>query len=248
MAEKWQALEEEMKLLKNEIKQVLIDIKERIDNPSAPPTLQSNVKKVSLSSWGKAADEELKVEPTTPKLETVDDKSEVMGTKMIEDEHTNGNGNVHGKANQDLMGTTIKMGNVPGPNGNGFHNSSPFGSQPVTQSSSLTGKPSTDLVTVAMLSRWLANGVKKVGRQRMEVLVDIYSQLGGFPPTLRDAMMKLLNTDDGDGQSMNEGVSLLIEVDNLMQRSLTDKNEAAILSLFLNGNGKNGNGREVSHR
>jgi len=33
MADKFQALEEEMKLLKNEIKQVLIDIKERIDNP-----------------------------------------------------------------------------------------------------------------------------------------------------------------------------------------------------------------------
>lgn len=278
MADKWQALEEEMKLLKNEIKQVLIDIKERIDNPSAQASLQPNVKKVSLSPAAKA-EEEPKVEPTMPKMEPTNEKDDTGGPKIMEDKmisgngngngnghgnghsNGNGNGNGNGKAAQDAMPGTFKMGNislqedfnkmprnpqmVPGNKDYGFGFN---GSQPVNEAPPATRGPSVDLMTVAMLSRWLANGVKKVGRQRMEVLVDIYSQLGGFPAPLRDTMMKLLNTDEGDGQSMHEGVSLLIELDNLVQRSLTDKNEAAVLSLFLNGNGKNGNGKEAFHR
>lgn len=238
MADKWQAIEEEMKLLKNEIKQVLIDIKEKLDTAGA---MHPSAIKVVAAAPEKAPAEApcaaVKLEPA----------SAAPGS--------NGNGNGHGRAAEDIIEATGELAGVPAPHGNGKaheipaaapERSGPAGSRaarPASDAGIQSAKPAADLLTVSMLSQWLANGVKKVGRQRMEALLDIYGQLGGLSEPLKDSLMKLLNTDEGDGQAMREGVSLLVEVDNLMHRALTDRSEAAILSLFLNGNGK-----EASHR
>lgn len=234
MADKWQAIEEEMKLLKNEIKQVLIDIKEKLDTAGA---MHPGAIKVVAATPEKAPAEApcaaVKLEPASAAPTPV----------------SSGNGNGHGKAAEDILEAAGELAGMEPHNGNGngkareVSAASPKAARPASDAASLAGKPAADLLTVAMLSQWLANGVKKVGRQRMEALLDIYGQLGGLSAPLKDSLMKLLNTDDGDGQAMREGISLLVEVDNLMHRSLTDRSEAAILSLFLNGNGK-----EAYHR
>ncbi|MBI4287306.1 MAG: hypothetical protein HY671_02620 [Chloroflexi bacterium] len=246
MADKFQAIEEEMKLLKNEIKQVLIDIKERLENPVAGRAIPVHVVKTVSMSPEKATVEESSPQP---KAEAVGDAPapgangngrqahDVLATAGVPPASVvaggNGNGNGNGKAAHEAtaaQGSGISTG--------------PVTVQPAINPSIPSAKPAADLLTVSMLSQWLATGVKKVGKQRMEALLDIYGQLGGLSSPLKDALMKLLNTDEGDGQSMREGISLLVEVDNLVRRSLTDRSEAAILSLFMNSNG---NGKQVSH-
>ncbi len=122
-----------------------------------------------------------------------------------------------------------------------FQNADPTAKMSQPNPCGQTGQPCTDLLTVATLSQWLASGVKKVGQERMLAIVDVYSKLGGFPQALTDILIKLLNSDEGDGHALKEGVSLLIEVDNLVNRSIVRPNEAAILSLFCNG-------KEAVHR
>lgn len=240
MADKWQAIEEEMKLLKNEIKQVLIDIKEKLDTAGA---WQPSTIKVVAATPEKAPAE---APPAAIKVEPV---------SAIPTPASNGNGNGHGKAAEDILEAAGELAGVPPHNGNGKAHEIPTAAperngplssraaRPASDAGTMAARPAADLLTVSMLSQWLANGVKKVGRQRMEALLDIYGQLGGLSEPLKDSLMKLLSTDEGDGQAMREGVSLLVEVDNLMHRALTDRSEAAILSLFLNGNGK-----EAYHR
>lgn len=102
-----------------------------------------------------------------------------------------------------------------------------------------------DLLTVATLSRWLTSGMKQVGRERMEAVIDIYAAMGGLSPELKEILLRLLRIHDGEGAPLTKTMSVLMELDNLQTRGRIDKTEAAVLSLFLN----NGNGRkEVSHR
>lgn len=101
-----------------------------------------------------------------------------------------------------------------------------------------------DLLTVATLSRWLTNGMKQVGRERMEAVIDIYEAMGGLSPDLKEILLRLLRIHDGEGAPLSKTMAVLLELDNLQTRGRMDKTEAAILSLFLNGNGR----KEASHR
>lgn len=279
MTDNWKNLEEEVKLLKNEIKQVLVDIKDRLDSQATVPVAQLSHKEVSASPADSAGAKDIAEGAKAPPLKAPDPVSSGNGNGYSRGNGNgngngfgNGNGNGHGNAYNKGNGNGYGNGNGHGygnghGNGNGYGNgygkigreAAPFNSldgnfdadldQKLNQilgvskppGYSLTGQPCTDLLTVATLSQWLASGVRKVGRERMLAVIDVYSTLGGFPPALTDILTKLLNSDEGDGHALKEGVSLLIEVDNLVNRSIVKPNEAAILSLFCNG-------KEAVHR
>ena len=52
--------------------------------------------------------------------------------------------------------------------------------------------PALDLNTIAMLAHWASNGVQKIGRERMEVVVDMYNMTGNLSSKARDTILKLV--------------------------------------------------------
>ena len=123
------------------------------------------------------------------------------------------------------------------PDGHGQDTARPAQPAPTGQSAAAEGGENVyaDLAAVAALSRWLGSGVHKVGKQRMEAVVEIYAMLGGLSPGLKDVLCRLLSLDDGEGLALRDCIAMLIELDSLMWRTRAGRGDAAILSFFMHG-------------
>jgi hypothetical protein len=55
-----------------------------------------------------------------------------------------------------------------------------------------------ELTTVAMLTRWVSNGVGVVGRRRMETIVEMYQMMGNMSPRTKEAIVRLIRLSDCD--------------------------------------------------
>ncbi|MFP3975417.1 MAG: hypothetical protein ACLFVK_04250 [Dehalococcoidia bacterium] len=105
------------------------------------------------------------------------------------------------------------------------------GSQDTPQSEEL------DLTILIRLMRWIEKGVKRIGKQKMEVLIDLYEASAYLPATYKESLLQMMTlTSDGaqdseeeqDGEEeqeqqeeertvpMRDYVTTLIELDGLL--------------------------------
>ena len=204
MTDKIELLENEVAVLKNEIRQVLVDIRDNLLT-----NYQNPFSHVDLSSLARAED--------APKVQ------------HVTVEHLAGPG--QGAAQQTAPASPAQ------PDGHGQDTARPAQPAPTGQSAAAEGSGNVyaDLAAVAALSRWLGSGVHRVGKQRMEALVEIYAMLGGLSPSLKDVLCRLLSLDDGEGLALRDCIAMLIELDSLMWRTRAGRGDAAILSFFMHG-------------
>ncbi len=97
-----------------------------------------------------------------------------------------------------------------------------------------------DLVTVAMLTSWIEDGVYRVGRKRLKGIVEIYDSMGGLPPNLKGVLLQLIDLNGGSYISggkvpIKECLRVLAALDNLVVRGRFDRSGAAVLAMLLNG-------------
>ncbi|MFH1140285.1 MAG: hypothetical protein V1724_01135 [Chloroflexota bacterium] len=97
----------------------------------------------------------------------------------------------------------------------------------------------TDLVTLAMLISWLEDGMRRIGRKRLKVVVEVYSSMGGLSCQLKDVLLQFMGLDGGSYGApgkvpLRECLRVMADLDNLMMRSRLDRSGAALLSLLLN--------------
>ncbi len=228
MTDKIELLENEVAVLKNEIRQVLLDIRDNLLT-----NYQNPFSHVDLSSLARAED--------APKVQF----------QHVSVEHLAGPG--QGAAQQAAPASPAQVegqGQVAveqaapaspaQPDGHGQDTARPAQPAPTGQSAAAEGGENVyaDLAAVAALSRWLGSGVHKVGKQRMEAVVEIYAMLGGLSPSLKDVLCRLLSLDDGEGLALRDCIAMLIELDSLMWRTRAGRGDAAILSFFMHGKGE----------
>lgn len=108
-----------------------------------------------------------------------------------------------------------------------------------------------DLLIVATLASWIEDGTSRIGRERLQSLVDIYSTMSGISPQLHDVLTKLITLDGTpepvDPVTLRDCMRILVDLDSLLQRSRVDHTSAALL-LTLMGRGTlaSGSNRKIT--
>jgi len=108
-----------------------------------------------------------------------------------------------------------------------------------------------DLLTVSVLSQWLSRAITIVGKSQITKLVEIYEITGNMPSRLKDTLLLLADLYGGDNQSEDTAIDsvpatvsiqLLIELDSLLQYRKNTL-ESVIFSMLLNKGEQNKKGR-----
>lgn len=105
-----------------------------------------------------------------------------------------------------------------------------------TDESDVSASPAgdVDILTLATFSRWLNSGMNRLGKERMQEIIEVSASMGGISSTMRDILLRLLQMDNGQGYIVKESLSVLIDLDNILTRNKKSREESAVLSLFIN--------------
>jgi archaellum component FlaD/FlaE len=90
-----------------------------------------------------------------------------------------------------------------------------------------------NLISISGLVSWAEESVKKLGYQKTEAILDVAEIMGLLSPQLKQIMIKLINIDsDGNAQSMSARVFLdsLVKITTLLGKD--NQTEAALLSIL----------------
>lgn len=93
------------------------------------------------------------------------------------------------------------------------------------------------LATIARLAQWVAEAVKRLGRERTEVILDISEMMGHMTPELKNILVKFINpTPDGYSGKVakRDYLASLIELESLLGKD--NKSEVALLYILCQEN------------
>ena len=101
-----------------------------------------------------------------------------------------------------------------------------------------------DLLIVATLASWIEDGASRIGRERLQSLVDIYSTMSGVSSQLHEILTKLITLDGtpnpADPVTLRACMRVLVDLDSLLQRSRVDHTSAALLFTLMGRGGRVG--------
>jgi hypothetical protein len=203
-------LEEELKVLKNQIRAVLLDIKEQLATGGNGHSSQQ-----SVPPWGSGT-------PAAPHPESdagVASKVASGADKVVAEP-----GPGSGIAEDTQPSLKSFLGLAPKAN-------------PATGDTN--GEIRVDLLTISVLAQWLSRAAATVSKEQIGKLVEIYDITGNLPPRLKQAIL-LLSDLYGDGNKAEDAedvpaavsLQLLIELDSLL-RYRTGALESVVLSMIL---------------
>jgi len=96
----------------------------------------------------------------------------------------------------------------------------------------------TDLLTVALMTEWIEEGLRSIGRKRLRSVVELSYSLGTLGQQRKDVLLQLLSLEGTNGNtakvSLRDNLRVLAALDALVKRADSDLSEAAVLSMFLN--------------
>ncbi len=213
-------LEDEIKILKNEVQAVLLDLRESYlsrENPFNPSLSPVTAQLITIAQQVSVAEE--KPYDMTPEenqeselggLEELTSEPEpVYKQELIADEET---------AHDEVKGVW-RPEIEPGAYAKSRETTDGF-----------DGK--ADLATIAGLVQWVAQSTKRLGRERVEVILDISEIAGHLRPDIKQVLVKFINAPDGySGEVMTRDYLIsLIELNGLLGNS--NKSEVALLSIL----------------
>lgn len=211
---KIEQLEQEVKLLNNEVKQVLVDVREYLvtyaQNPFSRAAPPPRKEDKGAPEPVPASEPPRSVE-SQPGLgrRGEDEVRPLEGLKLMA---IGGNG--HGG-----------NGYYKGGNGHNGHNGN--------------GSVEMDLLSLGLMSEWLRDGIRRIGKQRLEALIEIYEMMQGIPPSLKDIVIRLIHLDATDGPANGNGatimdcIDVLVRLDGFLMHNHNNKAEVAALSMLL---------------
>lgn len=248
-------LQSEFKVLKNEIKETLSDIREHLltnlQNPflSSGGTVAAPVNEVAITVRSAPVEVE-KVEP-----DEAPDEAPGLPSPVPDD-------TAPGIPPPQLQNTEDGGGGTPGPPRQATAESSEQsyldtedspvfehdGQQPATSNhqnragrQTNEGEAPPDLVTIAALVPWMEEGMNRIGQERMTAIVDLYGSIGGLTNDLSDVMHRLIalggSPAEANDVTLRDCLHIIVELDTLVSRVRYDRPGAALLSMFLNGQG-----------
>lgn len=216
------ALEEEVKVLKNEIKTVLLDLREQCLTAQNP--------------FGYSGGTTIAI-PTSGQRE-----SQAEETKAETSLETKAGGQVN-MPESASRNTLPRLWQEAGPDDEEEAEEEllpkgPMSSHKRTREHNLSaGKSKVDLVVVAGLTHWIDQSTAKLGKERTEILVEMSFAMGHLPEKLKDALIRMIRVSHHElkGQSITSSdyLSILAQLENLLaDPKQQDKALLSILSMM----------------
>ena len=242
MADKISHLESDIKILKNEVQAVLLDLRDKyleannpFNTPSAPTTPQQVIVLQAPAANGARSDTELhsgSVEKEgKDKIEKPAGGLEAGKETHPETVKKEGNANIEEPAGGSEAGKEthpetareeVQQAQMP-------------------EEVSRNTRPRRDhipdrdinMISIGALVNWAEESVKKLGLQKTEAILEVAEMMGLLSPELKQIVTKLINTDsDGNSQSVSARVFLdsLVKITTLLGKD--NQIEAALLSIL----------------
>ena len=203
-------LEEELKVLKNQIRAVLLDIKEQLATGGNGHSSQQSVP--PWESGTPAAPHRESDAGVASKVASGAEKGVVEpgpGSGIAEDTQP---------SLKSFLGLTQKASLATG---------------------DTNGEGRVDLLTISVLAQWLSRAAATVSKEQIGKLVEIYDITGNLPPRLKQAILLLADlygdgnrAEDAEDVPATVSLQLLIELDSLL-RYRTGALESVVLSMIL---------------
>ena len=94
-----------------------------------------------------------------------------------------------------------------------------------------------ELTTVAMLTRWVSNGVEVVGRRKMETIVEMYQMMGNMSPRTKETIVRLIRLSDANDPkgtvSTTACVPILMQLNVILGDRQQQTIDPTLLSMLL---------------
>lgn len=222
-------LEDEIKILKNEVQAVLLDLRESFLNnvnpfnpnafsiPAQSVTAESQSSvdsQIPLSTEQQEVDEEENLD--LPEID--EDISEITGLE---------NNDIDDNLDEDLFdGPVVSF--MPASNGNmeaapketniGWNPENDFSTQSKSTGTVVSSMNNLDLTRIESLSGWVENSVHRLGHERTRIILDVSETMGYMIPELKNILVKFIHptTDNENLNSKQDYLSSLIELNNLL--------------------------------
>lgn len=94
-----------------------------------------------------------------------------------------------------------------------------------------------DLVVIAGLTQWIDQATAKLGKERTEILIEMFFAMGRLPEKLKDTLIRMIRVSQHDAQGQpitaSDYLALLAQLENLLADSKQqDKALLSILSMM----------------
>ncbi|MBN1368566.1 MAG: hypothetical protein JW967_11635 [Dehalococcoidales bacterium] len=236
-SEKITQLENEIKVLKNEVQAILLDIRDSFlsaENPFSAPkaivTHQQTIIDRQTQTGEPKAENEPKAIPMAAPAEEEKPASDMIAA--IEPK-TNGNNNSNGNGNSKDVEVTISQEDF-----RGVEQGEIMSSQTQTGEYQ-TNRPQLDLVAYAALASWVEESNKRFGKERTETVLEISEAAGYLPSSIKRILTRLINIKPEDGITKPTSRDYL---DSLVKLTalLGNKNDkhSALLMFLSQGDGR----------
>ena len=242
-------LEDEIKVLKNEVQAVLLDIRESYLNrenpfnpevsaiPIAPAVANVTAPQIQqppiyVNAPPRRAPEVDREDERRETGETGDDVVPVKKQeKQTEQEHLDDEGEPVGKEEFDDSNETAQeeVNRVLQSN---EQRASHSGSKKNSDSFRENGK--VDLITVAGLTQWVTDAVQRLGREKTETILDISEVVGLLTPELKNILAKFVGRASGEynhNATIRDYITSLVELERLLGMNIKSE-EMALLSII----------------
>ena len=238
-SEKITQLENEIKVLKNEIQAILLDIRENVlssENPFSPRPAVTNqtvnierpaaeTKPENKPAPPPPAQPEKKVLPAPPVQENKIEEPPVKEPREIAPLHNAGNGH------KKIIETDVEdpkpvevLDNDP----------------PRFETGDNSVKKQPDLVAYAGLASWVEESTRRLGRDRTQTILDISEAAGSIPPEVKAILRKLTTVKPGEDSLKPTARDYLESLVKIAALSANDKDNNAALLLILSQGEKRG--------
>ena len=212
-------LEEELKVLKNQIRAVLLDIKEQLATGGNGHSSQH-----SVPPW----------ESGTPAAAPHQESDAGVASKIAGGAEKGFAEPGPGSGIAEDIRPSLKS--FLGLN----EKANPATTEKATPATGETnGEGRVDLLTISVLAQWLSRAAATVSKEQLGKLVEIYDITGNLPPRLKQAILLLADlygdgnrAEDAEDVPATVSLQLLIELDSLL-RYRTGALESVVLSMIL---------------
>jgi len=220
-------LEDEIKVLKNEVQAVLLDIRESYlnrENPFNPDAPAPIIHQVTTAITDQEEQPSTEVEPENSVEQSYESERGGDDSELNNNEPELEN-NREVAASEEIAHKEVK--------GVWRSEEEPLAQLKAGRNKNASGKK-IDLTTIAGLTQWVGDSVKKLGRERTEAILDISEMVGHVPPDLKKILVRFINRtpDESDGNpTTRDYIATLIQLESLLGMN-SKSDELALLSIL----------------
>jgi hypothetical protein len=228
-------LENEIKVLKNEVQAVLLDLREsylNMENPFNPVASPTVAQPIIIHEQTQMREQTATREPKA-QLPPETSKPEPFRSETDSPEKDSAEDMIETNSKPELNREELKMLRTK---------PLELSPQPVRSSETII-KPKLDLVIVAGLIGWVEDTTKKLGKERAESMLEISEVMGYLTPDLRPIMTRLIalapqGTQESPART-RDYIESLIKINSLFGQDTREETALLLLSL-VSGDKHNG--------